>query len=137
MVLWVDDDSEYTLISFIHELQEKGFTVIVANNPDKMWEVLNEYGEKITGIIMDVMMPTGNSISSEAAQKGTQTGLRLIENIRAVSRYTHLPFLIFTIRSEQEIFQWAQRNSVKAIRKQETLPSELVNEIIACGFTQG
>lgn len=127
-VLWVDDDIDFALYSFMDELEESDYRVIRAQNPDVAWQQLED--NDIDAIIMDIMMPTGELLKSETSQKGMYTGLKLLEKIKQEPQYAKIPALIFTIlNKDQEVEDWAQREKVEILRKLQIYPEDLVEAI--------
>ncbi|MEN8218660.1 MAG: hypothetical protein ABFS56_20275, partial [Pseudomonadota bacterium] len=79
MILWVDDDIDLTLEPFIDELEDEGYRVLRARTPEEMWSSLQDNFQNISGIIMDIMLPTGESIDANKSKMGILTGLVLLE----------------------------------------------------------
>lgn len=129
MILWVDDDIESSLRCFLEEIQEAGYEVIRAKTPEEMWGVLEERRKDVCGIIMDIMLPTGEKIDSWTADMGVTTGLVLLNELKANPGYASIPLLIFTILRNQKVLDWATKNRVKLLTKQSTYPDELADEI--------
>lgn len=129
ILLWVDDDIEGSLKPFLDEMEDSGYIVIRARTPEEMWNQLSKNEKKIQGIIMDIMLPTGDKIKSGDAQMGVTTGLVLLELLKSKHKYSDIPILIFTILNNQKVFDWAKKYSVPMLRKQETFPEELVDEL--------
>ena len=129
MILWIDDDINGALNPFVDELQENGYHVVNARNPDDVWEHFIK--SNIYGIIMDIMLPTGTGISLEESKMGVLTGLLLLKKIKSNAKLSKIPILIFTILSDQELSTWAKDNNITILKKQDTLPKELVEKIKA------
>lgn len=68
-ILWVDDDP---IINLAHRdvLESDGYVVTVVRNPDEMWVALHETPDGFSGIIMDVLMPTGETVDIAQAEGG-------------------------------------------------------------------
>lgn len=132
MILWVDDDIETSLRPFLDEIEEAGYKVVRARTPDEMWKQLADHGGEICGIIMDIMLPTGDNIEPGDAEMGVTTGLVLLKKLRdkdKISPYYEMPLLIFTILRNQKVYDWAKANRVELLRKQETYPEELAEKV--------
>lgn len=129
MLLWVDDDIDGSLKPFLDELEDSGYKVDRARNPEEMWTQLEKHAGNFDAVIMDIMLPTGDQIKPSDAQMGVTTGLVLLEMLTAEKRFGHLPVLIFTILSNQSVQDWATRHHVQCLRKQETFPEELVSAV--------
>lgn len=127
-ILWIDDDIDVALSSFIDELKEADYHVLRAQTPDKAWQLLKE--NSISAIIMDVMLPTGKIIDPITSQRGMYVGLRLLEKIKGEPKYAKIPALIFTIlNKDKEVTNWAQKNGIKVLLKLEIYPEELLKAI--------
>ncbi len=131
MILWVDDDLESSIASYIDELEEDGYDVIKASNSAEMWDQVEKNSQSISLILMDIMLPTGGDLSSSETKGGMITGLVLLEKLKSKGIIPATPVIIFTILSDQEVAEWANRNSVPQLKKQNTLPSELLEKIIS------
>lgn len=113
MILWLDDDIDATLSAHIDELEDNGYTVLRANTPEKMWQILNEQYGNVSGIVLDIMLPTGENIDNVeadriAAKAGVHTGIVLLKQLRDDIRYRDIPIIIFTILSDQELVDVAK-----------------------------
>ena len=128
MILWIDDDSKTALSAFYDELIEYGYKIKRLTTVDLMCDFLADSSESIDLIIMDIMMPYGTKVSAEDSKNGILTGLYLLKKIKSKEEYRDLPILIFTITNEPEVRKWAQDNTVPILRKQETLPDELLQK---------
>ena len=124
-LLWVDDDISASLDAFSDELKEAGYNIIGAKTPEEMWDKLKS--NNINGIILDIMMPTGEKITKEESQMGVKTGFVLAKKLRdEKSEYKNIPLIIFTILNDSDISLWASENNIPFLVKQYTLPHELL-----------
>lgn len=128
MILWVDDDTTTSLQAFIDELEEEGYHVLMAKDPSEMNEMINQNIDKITGIIMDIMLPIGN-MDSKDANMGFRTGLVLLKELKINKKTKDIPMIIFTIADDPKVKSWAKSERVPFLAKQETFPDELLQQI--------
>jgi len=133
MILWVDDESPMILKPFIEELEDENYQIVMARSPDEMWRILSSCINQINCIIMDIMMPTGNSVDPNKSRMGLTTGLVLMQELRQHELYMSIPIIIFTIVNESEVFEWAENNSISILKKQDTLPNELLQQLLDMG----
>lgn len=71
--------------------EEEGFKVVAAEDGAKAWELLEELGEKINGVVTDLEMPV-------------MDGFELAKKIKTSSKYGHLPVIALTsLASESDI----------------------------------
>jgi len=128
MILWVDDDS-ITLRAYIDELEEAGYKVVMAKDPDEMWSKLSLYDSLVNAIIMDILMPTGNQIDSQEAEMGYSTGLILLNQLQDNELYKNIPVVIVTILTAQKVVEWARVHGVPFLNKHMTSPEELLEKL--------
>jgi CheY-like chemotaxis protein len=85
VVLFVDDMASNRML-MARRLTRSGYTVLEAHNGVEALKML--WGNKVDAVVSDMMMPGMN-------------GLRLCEAIRAIDRFKHLPFLLFTMAYDE------------------------------------
>jgi len=129
MILWVDDDLQITLKPFMDEVREDGYELFMVQNPDEMWKILETRRTEIDAIIMDIMLPTGNTVDSAEARMGVITGLLILKKLKQNDDYSSIPVIIFTILSDQEVMEWAKKNNITYLQKQVTSPLELLSQV--------
>jgi len=130
MILWVDDDTLSTLDSFIEDISDEGWDIILAQDPDEMWDILKEPEKPINGIIMDIMMPTGKSIDPGESKMGIMSGLVLLDMLKMDEKYKNIPILIFTIVDELEVNQFADEHNIPLLIKQNIYQEDLIEELV-------
>ncbi|MCG7963149.1 MAG: hypothetical protein N0E54_10655 [Candidatus Thiodiazotropha taylori] len=122
-ILWVDDDINTSLRPYIDELEDAGFNVLQAENLERMKNVLESSDDLVSLIILDVMMPTGQSISLKESHGGQFTGLVVAKELLSIVQYKEIPILLFTLMDVSGELDVDPR--IKIAMKQETLPSDL------------
>lgn len=71
--------------------EEEGFKVVAAEDGAKAWDLLEELGDKIQGVVTDLEMPV-------------MDGFELAKKIKTSSKYGHLPVIALTsLASESDI----------------------------------
>jgi CheY-like chemotaxis protein len=120
---------DLTLEPFIDEMEDEGYHVLRARTPEEMWSSLQDNFQNIYGIIMDIMLPTGENIDANKSKMGILTGLVLLDQIRQNDGYSKIPLLIFTILSDQTVIDWSKKHNVCQLKKQETFPDKLVKAL--------
>jgi CheY-like chemotaxis protein len=128
MILWLDDDIG-GIRPFKDELEDAGYEVLQTTNPDVFYQKLEELLPKIVGIIMDIMLPTGQSVSQKESGSGIRSGLLIMQKLKSEERYLHLPIIVLTIVDDQDVIDWANDNNIEVLYKLETYPLELKQKV--------
>jgi CheY-like chemotaxis protein len=118
-ILFADDD-HFFHAGLIDELQDAGYKVLYASDQARTLEILE--GEQIDLLILDIMMPTGNS--SDDPDYGATTGIKTAELIRDVLKST-LPIIFLTVYSDEAI-----RSFVSKIGGESGLPQRMLSKPI-------
>ncbi|MHB8762874.1 MAG: response regulator [Deferrisomatales bacterium] len=126
MILWVDDDINYTLKPYVDDLGCAGYRVLTATNPESMQQQLAEHIGDIDLIIMDAMMPLGDTISPDEGEMGMSTGLVLLSSLQADPGLSEIPIILLSVRDDEEIAEWARKAGIPYYLKLDTPPSELL-----------
>ena len=129
MILWVDDDTMSALDSFIDDITDGGWDISLAQNPDEMWKILESSEKPINCIIMDIMLPTGESIDPIASKMGITSGLELIKQLKNNEKYYNIPIIIFTIVDDPELSKYADDCEIPILKKQDVFQEDLIEEI--------
>lgn len=129
-ILWVDDDiNSDALMPFVDELEEDGFNILKANGPDEMYKYLKSNHQEINLIIMDIMMPVNESIRTDDAKGGLNTGYIILENLKESDIYKNIPVLVVSILNDQEITNWSEQHQLKYLSKLDIQPENLCDTI--------
>ncbi|HUU40653.1 MAG TPA: hypothetical protein VMW42_06925 [Desulfatiglandales bacterium] len=129
-ILWVDDDIRSAFLNpFADEFKDEGYRIISASSPEEMWNVLAKSGSDVDVIIMDMMLPVGSSVPPSEAKLGIHTGIYLIKKLKEMKKYSNTPIICFSIIGDQEVLDWANREKIIFLKKQETFPDELVSKV--------
>lgn len=120
-ILFVEDDP-FHVIPYTDNLMDAGFEVVVAESTSQALEALSS--KRFDLILLDVMLPAGDSFSSVETSGGFKTGLALARMIRR--NYPSLPIAALTLSEDQEVKEWFERDStVVYLEKARTNPRQL------------
>lgn len=100
MILLVDDEERY-IRGYIEAIKEAELPLQYCREVDEALKFLAEHLHEVRLIILDVMMPPGNSFETVYTDAGRRTGLRVYERIRQMTRY--LPVMVLTNVTDSEI----------------------------------
>lgn len=128
-ILWIDDDiNRDSLRAYVDELDDNGFSIIRAANPDVAEKILKN--EKDFGcIIIDISIPTGANIGFEEAKAGTQTGLVFLKKLIDNNELNHSKKVVFTIVDVIDVTLFCKEKNVTYIPKQKELPDTFCEKI--------
>lgn len=126
-VLWLDDDIENpALRTECMELEQRGYQIYKAPNPDVYDEFINSENEIGCLIfdccILDISLPLGSISNSREAKKGMRTGFLLLKELLKNERYKDVPKVIYTIVEDKDIQSYCEQHGVKYINKEDCLP---------------
>lgn len=112
-VLIVDDER-----GFIEPLQDaldyEGFRVLTATTAEEALRILGE--ERVDLATVDIMMPPGRSLESQA--RSQITGIKLCKTIR--KSYPHVYVFCISVVSDTKTIKEIERYGVRFLRKGET-----------------
>jgi CheY-like chemotaxis protein len=127
MILFLDDEKRY-MDTYKVELEIQGYEVSFKNNVDDAVKFFDAHTNSIQLIILDIMMPPGQSFQGENTSDGLRTGVRFYERIRELA--PHLPILIFTNVSDERLAKrFEAEANCRFLRKEDYLPHELVEVV--------
>ena len=128
-ILWIDDDiNRMALMPYIDELEEGGFKVIKASNPDEFEKILSE-NQDFDCIIIDVIMPLGQSREYANERGRMQTGKILLQKLIDNRLLPSVKKVVFTMADNADVRQYCDDHSVPYLEKQEFLSGIFVEEI--------
>jgi len=127
MILFVDDERRF-MDSYKVELELEGYAVYFQSDVDSALAFMEGSIDTVELIILDIMMPPGNSFQSVETRGGLRTGVRFYERIRDMA--PHLPVIIFTNVSDEQLEKRFQtEHNCRFVRKENYLPHELVETV--------
>lgn len=128
-ILWIDDDIfRYFLRPYIDEFNDNGMEIIPVSNPDEIDNAIISNSD-IKCVIIDVSMPTGESISFIEAKGGMRTGLMILQKMNNDPTFCNVPKVIFTIADDPEIKTYCNANQIPYLYKREYLADSFVIKI--------
>ena len=80
MILFVDDEKR-RMKSYIDELKLSGYEVEIKSDVDSALDFFNKNHKQIELLILDIMMPSGNTFENVDTKYGLRTGISLYEKI--------------------------------------------------------
>jgi CheY-like chemotaxis protein len=97
------DDDKRRMQSYVQELQFFDYNVNFKADVDEALDFFENNHEQLELVILDIMMPTGNSFSNDRSDNGLRTGICFYERIR--SQKQNLPVIILTNISSTELLE--------------------------------
>ena len=129
MIVIVDDEKRY-MDNYILELVLSGYgdKVRLETNVDAALSFIEENLSGVELLILDIMMPTGASFGTAAAQSGLRAGVEFFDTVRKLS--TDLPVIIFTNVGDPGLeARFDQEQNCWFMRKTDYLPHEFAHEV--------
>jgi len=131
-ILWIDDHiNSLSLIPYIDEFKEQGFTIIGVENPDEIEEKLSSNNNDFLCIIVDILMPPGKKINFGKALGGMQTGFVILEELVENTNLNKIKKVVFTQTNISEVKTYcdAQNPQIPYYQSKEYFPDTFVAEI--------
>ncbi len=114
---------------YVQALRDLEFEVKEATGPAEGRRALSEPDARFDLIIIDMMMPPGNTLSEEATLNGMRSGLVLAKDI--CEHYATIPILILTNRAVVDTSELGRIPTVKAVLpKLEYTPFKLGQKVL-------
>ncbi|MEH2254723.1 response regulator [Nostoc sp.] len=127
MILFVDDERR-RMDSYVQDLVLSGHEVEFKSDVDSALKFFVDNQTQIKLLILDIMMPTGNSFDEDQTHYGLRTGIAFYQKIR--EQNPSLPTIIFTNVSDENLAEEISRDSsVLFCQKDNFLPFELEKEV--------
>jgi DNA-binding NtrC family response regulator len=127
MILFVDDERRY-MDSYTMELALDGYSVTSEQNVDSALLFLTKNLAAVELLILDIMMPPGQSFKDADTWGGLRTGVPFFKRVRELA--PHLPVIIFTNVSDNQLEEKFQAEAnCRFLRKEDCLPHELVETV--------
>ncbi len=127
-ILFVDDEPR-GIDSFLEELRFSGYQVTPKDDIDSAEQYLQQYHNKIQLVILDIMMPPGETLRAKDTDNGMKTGILFRNHIR--SNFPDMPIILFTNFHPDAQLKQEINDDPKSLllQKYNYLPFELVEEI--------
>jgi hypothetical protein len=128
-ILWIDDDIHRDFLRpYVDEFLDQGYEVIGINSADEIENVIVQH-LPIAAIIVDVLMPPGESIDFFEAQGGLLTGYIIFQKLLDDKRLNETVKVAFTIIDNQKIEEFCNTNHIEYLKKNEYLADTFVSKI--------
>lgn len=129
MILFVDDEKR-RMKSYVEELELSNFQVEFKPDVDSALEAFAQHQDQIELLILDIMMPTGDSFSDNQTTHGLRTGFAFYQKIR--EQNPNLPIVIFTNVSDESLVKEINQDKQSAFcQKDSFLPFKLAEKVQA------
>ena len=129
-ILWVDDDIDrLKLQPYLDAFEDKDFEIIKVANPDDVDKAI-ESNRDIQCIILDISMPTGESIGVKESKGGMRTGLLVLGKLVSNDSIRLIKKVVFTIVSNAEVKEYCNSRGIPCLLKQDYVASSFVAKII-------
>ena len=101
-VLYIDDEADTEKFASKFDIfREGGINVIPIISVGDALPQIRDLQNEIKLIILDIIMPPHNTYTLEETSGGTETGLRLLQDIR--QNFPNIPIMIVSIRRKQVV----------------------------------
>ncbi|MDR1582404.1 MAG: response regulator [Prevotellaceae bacterium] len=128
-ILWIDDDLfRLKLQPYIDEFEDNGFDIIKVANPDDIDEMIDQHSD-IQCIIVDISMPTGESINVNEAKKGMRTGLLVLQKLNKNVKIDHIKKVVFTVVEDEQVRRYCDSCNVSYLKKQDNVTDVFIDKI--------
>jgi len=125
-VLFIDDDPLPTKL-YVRALEESGFRVVQKNSVDDALKFARGK-QPVDIIIIDLMMPPGESFKDEPTHEGVTTGFFLRREMRKL--YPSQPIVLLTNINNPEILQSDEgEGAVRPLHKFTHPPFDLADKV--------
>jgi CheY-like chemotaxis protein len=125
MILFIDDERR-RIQSFIDELELNDHKVKFESNVDDALDFFASNHNQLDLLILDVMMPTGNTFNDKEADNGFKTGICFYGKVR--QQKPNIPIIIFTNVLNSESFDTTSGKTF-VFEKDMMLPLDLVEKV--------
>jgi CheY-like chemotaxis protein len=127
-VILLIDDEPREMDAFVRELELSGYQVVIHTSVDSALKYLENNLKSIEIIILDIMMPPGNTFRTSDTESGLRTGIVMYDKIRKID--SEIATIIFTNVSDRLVEErFRHENRCWFLPKKDYLPHELAEEI--------
>jgi len=125
MIVFLDDEKGF-VESYVDELEFQGHHIRHVTKVDDAMDLLKKSIEDIELLILDIMMPPGQTFRDVNTIAGLETGIHVYKSIRSLS--PDLPIIVFTnMHDHAAVFEEDQ--ATRFLKKQDYFPHELADEV--------
>ena len=116
-ILWIDDDIKSSILRpYVDEFFDNGYSILKVKNPDDIEENLKD-PQGIIAIIIDVSMPTGETVDFHKAKGGLHTGFIVLKRLLDKEELNHAKKIVFTIVEDSEIMNFCKEVGIPYLKK--------------------
>lgn len=127
MILFVDDERRHT-DAYTQDLTRSGYEVVYHSSVDNAMHYFDANSAKIGLVILDLMMPPGDSFKDVDTDDGLRTGKHFYKRVR--EKVTKLPVIILTNVSDDDLRAEFERDkNCWYFEKEHYLPYEITQEV--------
>jgi DNA-binding response OmpR family regulator len=127
MILFIDDELKY-MDSFVRDLSMSGYQVNFQKDVDGAWRYFEENTNEIELLILDIMMPPGETFKDKDTDDGLRTGVHFYKRVR--ESVPGLPVIVLTNVSAEEVkARFQGEDNCSFFQKKDYLPFQIVQEV--------
>lgn len=127
MILFIDDEKR-VMSSHVLELILEGYDVVFETNVDEALDFFQKNLDDIELLVLDIMMPPGETFKNADVEGGLRTGIRLYRIIR--EHAPNLQVFVFTNVSADDAAEYFRKEPKCWFgQKVDYLPYEFVEEV--------
>lgn len=127
LVLLIDDDV-LPMEFHVRALRSEGFEVEQRLDPDSALEFVREAHDRISAVILDIMMRPGESYKDVDTREGLMTGVALYRDLRELC--PDVPVVVLTnVANEETLRRFEEGPKLKVVQKLHYTPFKLVDLI--------
>lgn len=127
MILFVDDERR-VMDSYSLELAICGYDVRFETKVDVAIKFFEAHLSEVELLVLDIMMPTGESFKNSSTARGLRTGLPFYKRVR--QHAPQLPVVILTNVTDEGIEEYFKKEKhCWFLRKVDFLPFEFAKEV--------
>ncbi|MGE3915177.1 MAG: hypothetical protein AB7F78_05705 [Hyphomicrobiaceae bacterium] len=127
-IVWLDDDGEL-LENAVVALRRAGYVVDMLTNVGDAWKFLEENAPTIDGLILDIMMATGELLSEENTNGGMRAGAVFLRKFLQNSATSGIKVFVYTIVEDEAVRTAVSDLKIKYFRKQ-SYPGQAIVQLV-------
>lgn len=116
-LVWVDDDGEL-LEHQIPALERAGFSVDVVSDVDAAYRYLRDKSGRYDGVILDIMMGTGDLLLGEDTNGGMTTGHQFLKRLLSEGILGKAKVIAYSIVEDPAVKSAVEALGVRFFKKQ-------------------
>jgi CheY-like chemotaxis protein len=126
-VLLIDDQASIASY-YARVLSLKGFTAIICGSPQSALAKIKQSSRKPVAIVLDIMMPPGQTYGARETDDGLKTGVLLYRDLRPLC--PDVPFFVLTNIGDKDILDnFKNEDNVEVLNKLDWTPRALADYV--------